>query len=112
MISYSKRDELSLDCASFLARAIPLKKIYLFGSTAREDDRITSDIDICLIGPEELNRQNKETINEITADMYIESCITINWIYFSIGEWNKGILPLFKTIKREGRLLWEKEKIE
>ena len=95
-----------------LKNGVALKAIYLFGSTARKDDKISSDIDICLIGPHELSQEDREFINDTTGDIYVESCIAINWVYFSMREWNEGILPLIQTIKREGKLLWEKGRTE
>jgi predicted nucleotidyltransferase len=110
MISYLEREVLSRKCSTKLKDHIPLSKTYLFGSTARNEDKISSNIDICLIGAKKLTKKNKELIEEITAQIYITTCITINWIYFTLKEWKKGIHPIIKTIKQEGKLLWEKKR--
>ncbi|MGV9171651.1 MAG: nucleotidyltransferase domain-containing protein [Promethearchaeia archaeon] len=113
MITYPKRDHLSRECALRLKNTLTVDTIYLFGSTARRDDKVFSDIDICLVGPlEKLNREERVRINDITAEFYIDHFITINWIYFNNQEWNKEKLPLIKTIKTEGKVLWEKEIIK
>ncbi|MFO8017747.1 MAG: nucleotidyltransferase domain-containing protein [Promethearchaeia archaeon] len=111
MISYPKREYLSKECAHKLKNSVVLNKIYLFGSTARRDDTPSSDIDICLVGPlNKLNRESRKIINNITAAIYIDNYLIINWIYFNLGEWKREKFPIIKTIKKEGKVLWEKEK--
>lgn len=113
MITYPKRDLISKECADKLKKSLPLDKIYLFGSTARKDDEISSDIDICLIGPfAKSDKTYKKLVNNITAELYIENSIMINWIYFHRSEWENEKYPIILTIKKEGKILWEKEKIK
>ena len=113
MITYSKRDELSQEFALEITRHLKLEKIYLFGSTAKKKDRINSDIDICFIGKsDKLGNREKEIISNQVTEFLIEHAIVINWIYFNRNQWEKETIPITKTIKNEGKILWEKEKTE
>ena len=107
MITYSKRDEIKSSVAKKIARNVSLSQIYLFGSTSRKMDRLDSDIDICLVGSQHyLSRNEKDQITDILTDILLEEHIVINWIYINCKDWQANIIPIIKTIKVEGELLW------
>lgn len=112
MMSYSKRDKLSKLFVEKIREIIYVNMIYIFGSTSRKDDSISSDIDICIIGKEDmLSKSIKKKINDKVTDFVVNEGILINWIYFSLKEWQEKSLPIINTIKMEGKLIWERGKM-
>jgi predicted nucleotidyltransferase len=111
IISYSLRDETAKRFAVEIASSLPVLKIILFGSTARRDDQIKSDIDIAIIGEKNLSLTQKDQINETITNFLLDRGILINWIYILKNEWNLNLLPIVKSIRKEGIILWEKERI-
>ena len=113
MITYMKRDEIGKMFGRKLIEQISLEKIILFGSTVRKNDKISSDIDICLIGLfQKLDPRTRDVIDEVATDILLETGLVINWIYFADKTWKHDCVPIITTIKKEGEILWEKEKIE
>lgn len=113
MFTYSTRDKISSEFAQDIKRILSCEKIILFGSTARKDDRISSDIDICIVGGVgSIEWDVRKLINDLVTDYLIEKEVLINWLYFTLKQWRTAKDPIINTIKREGRVLWEKEKIE
>ena len=113
LITYSIRDELSIKFAEKIRKHFSLDRIILFGSTARKDDRIDSDLDICLIGNiSRLSHSQRRLVDDIAGDFLLDNGLLINWLYFNDQQWEKNNLPIIKTIKNEGKLLWANEKID
>jgi predicted nucleotidyltransferase len=94
-------------------QALIIDGVILFGSTVRKMDRIDSDLDICLVGEKpQLTEADRNCINNIVNQYVLNEEIFINWIYFNVVDWNRAVLPIIKTIKKEGRILWENGKID
>lgn len=111
IISYSSRDEAAKRFAVEITTNLSVIRIILFGSTARRDDQINSDIDIAIIGEKNLSLSQKDLINDIITQFLLNRGILINWIYLTKKDWDLNILPIVKSIHKEGIILWEKEKI-
>jgi predicted nucleotidyltransferase len=84
-------------------------KVILFGSYARGDYRKDSDIDILIV------KKNLKNEREITNILYMEFLdkkirIPIDLIAIDYDKYNKlndDIGYIYKTIKREGKVLYE-----
>ena len=112
-MTYSKRDQISRKFARVITGILPLEKVILFGSTAKRNDQIRSDLDICLVGKKiRISKKQRDLIGALVADYLINQSIVINWIYFNEAQWENEKTPIIKTIKKEGKILWEKEKTE
>lgn len=86
-----------------------IKKIILFGSVARGDDRTSSDIDICLITDDNISNHHRCEAKYIVLDdaeyPYVD-CVTIKESSFNN---NSQKWKLYDYIKKEGVLIYENE---
>ncbi|MHA1150700.1 MAG: nucleotidyltransferase domain-containing protein [Promethearchaeota archaeon] len=86
-----------------------LLKIILFGSVAKGNFRPDSDIDILL-----LTKNPPETRNifsDFKMEILLEYYVIINAMYTSEIEYERSLEPIYKVIKKEGKILWERKKI-
>lgn len=86
-----------------------LERIILYGSYARGEETIESDVDIALI----LNGVQSEKIHDLMTDIVVdyelEQGVTLSVISIDKGQyqqWN-STLPFYKNISKEGIVLWK-----
>ena len=91
---------------------LPLSKIILFGSVARGDYTIASDIDLAVITTTTISRVYRKAVTQAIAEFEdIDSMLEINCFYAtdesltSANHWS----DLCTYIKNEGIVLWQKE---
>lgn len=80
-------------------------EIYLFGSAARGDYTIYSDIDLLVLLPLETNNSIEEQVFDYGYDIELRYGVVFGIIVYSKMFWNSetaGSMPLYKNIKREG----------
>jgi predicted nucleotidyltransferase len=80
-------------------------EIYLFGSVARRDYDMHSDIDLLVLLPFEPNNYIEEQVFDLGYDIELEYGVVFGIIVYSKTFWNSetaGVMPLYKNIKREG----------
>ena len=80
-------------------------EVYLFGSVARGDYQIYSDIDILVLVPFELNNSIEEEIYDTAYDIELDYGVVFGIIAYSKDYWYSQIsqiTPLYKNIKKEG----------
>jgi predicted nucleotidyltransferase len=95
---------------AFITSKISPEKIILFGSYARGDNRADSDIDILII------MKDLENERKITGTLYKELLkenisIPIDFLAIDYNKYNKlknEIGYIYKTIEREGQILYGK----
>ena len=83
----------------------PKSKIILFGSFARGENQINSDIDLLiLIEKEKITRKDEKRIKYPLYDLEFETGQIISPLLFSMKEWEDkhSITPLYNNIKQEG----------
>ncbi len=83
-----------------------LKKVILFGSKARGDDDPESDYD-CLAVCDEVNREIKDTIDELAGELLYEHNAVFS--IFPISEavyLRKTLDPLLMNVRREGKVIY------
>ncbi|MCL2059162.1 MAG: nucleotidyltransferase domain-containing protein [Oscillospiraceae bacterium] len=92
---------------------LPLSKIILFGSVARGDYSIRSDIDIAIITTMSISNQQKKMVARAVADFEtLESLLEINCFYAtdaSLSNANHWSDPCV-DIRKEGVVLWQKDR--
>ena len=76
-----------------------VKKIVLFGSRARGDNKLKSDIDIAVYGCDDFDNFKVKVDEELWSLLYVD-IINMNSKYISE--------ELIKEINRDGRVLYEK----
>lgn len=88
-----------------------LTKMVLFGSCARGDNTEYSDVDVMIflnVAPQE-ERKNIDKLLDATFDFNMKNGIDIQPIpksNLTFNKW-KNILPLYKSIMREGIAIYE-----
>ncbi len=112
MITYPIRDKIPKIFTEKVKNLSVFSKIILFGSTAKKEDRLDSDIDIAIIGEKnQLPKKIKDKIADIITDILLDYSVFINWIYLSEDEVNNHSIPIVKSIINEGEIVWVKERI-
>lgn len=111
---YSVIDKLSLpdkinnklknDIGFIMAQNIKeLLYIVLFGSCARLEYNINSDIDLLLITSKDLSRIKK---GEIRSELDKINGITTDVVFYNKEDFQKSDCLLVRQIKKEGIVLW------
>ena len=94
---------------NMIISAIAPDKIILFGSYARGDYRKNSDIDILIL--KKGLKNEREVINELYMDFFNKKIpMPIDLIavdYDKYDNLNSDIGYIYKTIKQEGKILYE-----
>lgn len=80
-------------------------EIYLFGSAARGDYSMHSDIDLLVLLPFEPTNSIEEQVFDLGYDIELEYGVVFGIIVYPRTFWNSEIassMPLYKNIKKEG----------
>ena len=84
----SYRNSLLKDISSKLKKHSP--GVYLFGSVARKEETISSDLDICIIYDSSANKSVLENlVSELKPELYKRYGVNIAPFYISAGEFVK-----------------------
>ena len=86
-----------------------LVKIVLYGSYARGEQTMDSDVDIAVILKSGNSEQMHESMVDIVVDYELEQGKTLSVVPIDYGqymEWKKT-LPFYRNIEREGIVLWK-----
>jgi len=78
--------------------------IIVYGSTARGDSELFSDMDVCII-VEKMDKNTREMIFTIAWEVGFKEGIVIVPLIFEKNEWEDSPIlesPIYKNIQREG----------
>lgn len=80
-----------------------LKRLYLYGSFARGEERPGSDLDVAMV-LENFDRPWAEIqrTSQLISDLSLEFDITVSLIPLRISDWSMNQRPLVRAIQREG----------
>ncbi|MHA1505967.1 MAG: nucleotidyltransferase domain-containing protein [Candidatus Asgardarchaeia archaeon] len=84
-----------------------LDAIILYGSVARGDFSPNSDIDLLLITRN--IKSTKRIFSEFRTDLFIDTGVIITAFYVTPDVYYSSKDPFFKTVRKEGKIIWEKQ---
>ena len=85
-----------------------IEQIILYGSVARGEQGLESDIDIALILYSEIKEEEKRLLVDWSAEFdFSHNCVlsVVDIAKEQFEKWN-NILPFYKNIHKEGVMLW------
>ncbi len=83
----------------------PECNIFLFGSAARGDDGVYSDIDVLVLLPVKVDAAREEHIFDLAFEVGLEYDMVFGVIVYSKNYWETPrarVMPLYQNIRREG----------
>ena len=104
-----QREETAIETvAQTLKSQFPVEEIILFGSKARGDHDVFSDIDLLLVTTSPLHWKDEKAIVEILFDIGMTHDVIFTPLVVSKEEWKSGLFaqfPIYAEILRDGALI-------
>jgi predicted nucleotidyltransferase len=82
-----------------------LRAIILFGSAARGECKLGSDIDLLVVTDMQLNREQRSTVR---AEVYDGCTLDVDLVFYSRNVYNESDSIFINNVKKDGKLLWLK----
>lgn len=88
-----------------------IEEVVLYGSYARGQETDESDVDVALVLKENQTEEQYNKLTDIVVDYELDLGITLSVIPIDKSEYRewKSILPFYKSVEKEGIVLWKKE---
>jgi len=101
------RNAIIENIANTLHRDFPEVEVVLYGSEARGDARLDSDIDLLvLFDKDKITLEDKDRVGIPLYDIELQTNTLINPIYYTKQDWKNRPMDYFKwNIQQEGRKL-------
>jgi len=103
-----KEDAAIEAVARTLKSQFPIEEIILFGSKARGDHDVFSDIDLLLVTTSPLHWKDEKAIVEILFDIGMTHDVIFTPLVVSKEEWKSGLFaqfPIYAEILRDGAVI-------
>ncbi len=97
-----------VEAVSILRERFELEGAILYGSKARGDDDMHSDVDLLLITHRLLHWREEKAIVEILFEVGMRHGVIFSPLFVSSEEWNGGRFtefPIYKEIIRDGAMV-------
>ena len=97
------RKELIYKVKESIKSLDPDARVILFGSSAREDNTVSSDWDFLILTSRQIDEYTKRQIRDRLIDTELEAEEVISTIIFSQNRWSDyQVTPLYKNISKDG----------
>ena len=103
---FSFANELVANVTSVLA--VNLVQIVLYGSVARGENTLESDVDVAIIIKKEMSQAEYDKLLDVTVDLdlsYDRVFSMIDIVYDKFVQWG-DVSPFYKNVKKDGIVLW------
>ena len=94
-----------LSCINAVHEKYPAAKIILYGSRARGEANLESDLDLLVLFDEDVTSEKKKIIRDLFYEISLAEDLVISTIVRSYSSWNSPIsraTPLYNSIQEEG----------
>ena len=107
--SLEQREEIAIEAVARILRSqFPVEEIILFGSKARGDHDVFSDIDLLLVTTKPLHWREEKAIVETLFDIGMTHDVIFTPLFVSKEEWQGGLFaqfPIYTEILRDGAVI-------
>jgi len=105
-LNINDREKIAIMDASRLVREkFHAKEVILFGSKARGDDDMESDIDLLILTDEPVTWAERKEINNSLYEIQLKYDVIISTLITTATNWNEGVfsvLPIHDEISAQG----------
>ena len=99
------KEKLNMDIDTILKSGVPdITNIILFGSCARGNIKITSDLDLLVLTKEPVNRSVKGELCAACDEAYRK--VTTDLVFYTESGFNTSDCLLVRNIKKDGVVVW------
>jgi predicted nucleotidyltransferase len=105
-IKLEKNEKDSIfSAASVLKSQMPVSKVILFGSKARNQPDRYSDIDLLVLTSCPVTTSLRHSVSEKISDINIQNDVVLSCLVASEQDWNDGLIrymPIYEEIQKDG----------
>ena len=105
-IHLAEKDRTSvLQAARSLKSDLPVSQVILFGSKARGQADVYSDLDLLVIFSCPVTARLRDTVSEKLADINLQNDVVLSSVVVFERDWTDGLLrylPLYAEVQRDG----------
>jgi predicted nucleotidyltransferase len=94
-----------MEASRVLREKFHAKEVILFGSKARGDDDIESDIDLLILTTEPVTWNERKAINNALYQIQLKYDVIISTLITTVSKWTEGtfsVLPIHDEISTQG----------
>lgn len=105
-ISLKEKDQKAIqEAVTLLRQSFPVTEIRLFGSKARGEDDVESDIDLLVLTSRAISWRERNAMTDKIYDIQLKYGVVISLLVVPQEKWDKGILsahPIHDEIEEQG----------
>ncbi|MFU0826429.1 MAG: hypothetical protein ACFWTJ_02670 [Lachnoclostridium sp.] len=99
------QEKLNMDIRTILNSGVPdITNIILFGSCARGEVKITSDLDLLVLTKKPVDRALRGELRASCDEPYRN--VTTDLVFYTEEDFNRSDCLLVKNIKKDGVIVW------
>jgi len=94
-----------LAAAAVLRENFPVERIVLYGSKARGDDDMESDIDLLVLTRQPVNYDMKRQMTHAVFNIQLSHNVVLSMMIVPLEQWETGVycvLPIRQEVERDG----------
>lgn len=105
-INLAQKDRDSVRQAACSLRAeFPVSRMILFGSKARGEGDVYSDLDVLVVVSGPVTTRMRERVSERLAEINVENDVVLSSVVVSEQDWTDGLIrymPIYAEVQRDG----------
>jgi predicted nucleotidyltransferase len=105
-IKLSGKNQIALQkVKSDLMKVFKIKELIVYGSVARGEETVESDLDLLVITEEPVSHADKQFMSDIVFEVNLEYETNVSILIVDTETWEQGlwsVLPIYQEIARDG----------